>query len=190
MKKFTIEQPDSPAAFIEPDYTQSPVVPKRILLIFDPGEGDLYIETWPNLTGTPAERWYRRVLAWELPARTDAIRFANLINNGALDKALNKIMKHFRRAIVNDNVIGTYEGAEDAIEDVQKFVENAPEITDDIAGLWSAYDYFDPDPPVIAKNVSDEELSEIANQLDSDAYANNIVLYDTLDYLKFLRDRQ
>lgn len=183
-------RPDHMAAWIDPDYTTSPITSKRIAMLYDPDGDAVTVTTRHAIDGTGSRIWHGEYQEWTLPTDADAIRFVDALPS--LQPLFDRIRAGYECVWDGSNHIGTYsDDARLAIDEIAAWIEtSAPRIPGDNAGVWYAADWYADYPASITADTTDEEIAAIAEREDT-YYLDEFgaVLIDTYDYLIGIRDR-
>ncbi|HEY3363929.1 MAG TPA: hypothetical protein VGK74_02600 [Symbiobacteriaceae bacterium] len=180
-----------PAGLIQVDGSANPVAAMAILLCLDTRDGSAWI-THRNQceNGVPSTVYHGLVLEWSIAVTTDAQRFAADINTGELDALLTRIVVGASTRWNGNNTVGVLsDDARGAGEAVEQWLNDWDGTMPESGGLWEAGDWFQDGVEGFRADMTDEELAALADSLDREALADNVVLADTLQHLRHLRDR-
>ena len=132
----------------------------------------------------PFSVWHRRAIRWGIPLMTaDAV-------NGLMETILPLAQRVFDGAEIEwdgSNLVGVYnDDADAAIEEIERICgaeEGDLEVWEASEWLSAAEDELG-----VTADMDDDALNELADELEDNALDDGILLEDTVDYLRRVRD--
>lgn len=194
---YPIAAETDPLALLSADPSSNPTRACWNALHLDPSTGKLWLDSHYHLDGTPAEVWHGLQHRYSLPETVDAEAITEAINAGAIDPLVSRIVEGFDNVWDGNNHVGRLsDDAEEADKALSAWCEtNAPTLSGESAGLWSAGDWFDgigrdgvADEYGITAETTDAELEALASRMDDEAREHNVVLESAYNYIDAIRD--
>jgi hypothetical protein len=132
----------------------------------------------------PFNVWHRRALRWEVPLMTaDAV-------NGLMEAILPLAQRIFDGAEIEwdgSNLVGVYDAdADAAIEEIERICATAESDLE----VWEASEWLGAaeDELGVTADMDDDALDDLAEEIWDNALDEGILLEDTLDYLRRVRN--
>lgn len=165
----------------------------------DPSGRRCLIETHSPGQGVSVAEWHRRNLTIGVDTHGGPVDGPAVVEwlRGAEGQALLARVcdGHSVEWDGNNHVGQLDDDAKAALEELEQWLSDAPALSGDSAGLWSAGDWLDGIGRAgvraeygITAETTDERLAEIVAQIDGEAEAENVVMTDTDEYVTELRD--
>lgn len=159
-----------------------------VLMLVDWENQVVTLETRSFTCGQPAREYYGIVWRFSLPGNVDALEIKDYLESYVLPD-----LEGFEEAFSTEwnghnwtgswkdcDIIGLRQSIEDLLEDVP--------VLEYHQGLRDAADYLEMEILPVAVDSTEEELKIIAEKLELEALEDDVVLFDTLEYLIYRRD--
>jgi len=129
-----------------------------------------------------ADCWNNHTLAWNIQSNLTAEELNELLKRIA--PLAERVLSAYESKWDGNNHVGTYEDY-----DAPRAMEEIEEICNDTEtsskGVWDAEDWYRDDRQLmVTKDMSEEDLCTLAEQLEEEAESEGITVVGTLEYLK------
>jgi len=172
---------------LDADPSSSPIRPMAVYVDFNVETGKLDTGMrYQSDNMIPMSVWHGLVRRWTLPLYADGEALTQLVNGGHLDALLTRVRDGAETYLNNQSnwVARLADDAQNAEAEIARLLEG---LALEDGGLWAAADYCGESSPTdlgIRAVMSDEEIQRAADALETEASAEDIVLYGTEDYLR------
>ena len=179
-------------AYLDIDASASPMRERPATLKYDPRDDSLWVSLGHQCDNAITfDEYHGLVRRWRLDPRIDAAAFTDDVNNGALERWLPTIRAGFSEHWDGSNTVALYSPeAQTAIDDLGDYLSELDPMSEN-AGVWDAGDWLAQDSPAsngITAETTDEQLATIADDIETYAKTDGVILSNTLETVTEWRD--
>lgn len=173
---------------IEQNYPGQNLREMPVIMLVDWENKVVSLETRSFMSGQPAREYYGIVWRFSLPCGVDALEIGDYLESYVLPELEGE--EGFYTEWNGHNWIGSWKEECDIIglrQTIEDLLEDVP-VLEDWQGLRDAAEYLELEPVCVSVDMSGDELRALAEKLEQEALEDDVVLFDTLEYLIYLRD--
>ncbi len=179
-------------------YRRDPVTPAAVRLLIEPERRHAELGTYSPGQGVRMDIWEGKTLAIPTYSKygrpVDGPAIVEWLRGPKGQSLLGRICDGHYMQYMGSNYRGRLtDDAQAALDDLGRWLSDAPALDGEFAGLWDADDWLGAmwcqlRSYGISDATTDEQLAEIATRINDEAASENAVLIGTLGYLRWYRN--